>query len=72
MLASAKAQFSKELAEATHKLEEEHTDQLEKVRQGSGQVQGQSSREEWEREKERAVEEAVKQARVKWLQEKEK
>ena len=29
-------------------------------------------REEWEREKERAVDEAVKQARAKWIEEREK
>ena len=71
MLASAKAQFSRELAETRHRLEEEHTRQAEILRQENGQAQAQSSGEEFEREKERAVEEAVRQARVKWLQEKE-
>ena len=72
-LASAKAQFSKELAEATHRLEEERGQQGEDVRRESQGVDGETSKreEEWEREKERAVDEAVKLARAKWLEEKE-
>lgn len=70
VLASAKAQFSRELAETTHRLKEEHTHQIEILRQDQAQAQS-SGKEEFEREKERAVEEAVRQARMKWLQEKE-
>lgn len=71
-VATAKAQFTRELAEATHRQEEEHGHQLEKLKQERLQVHINPSKEEWEREKERAVDEAVKQARKKWLEEKEK
>ena len=72
-LGSAKAQFSKELAEATSKLEEEHGRQLDELKKEREAVsEREVSREEWKREKERAVAEAVEQARTKWLEEKEK
>ena len=72
-IASAKEQFTEELAETSRRLEEEHRQQVDKLKQGTNnQKDTGHSREEWEREKERAVDEAVKQARVKWLEEREK
>ena len=71
-LVSAKAQYTSELAEATRRLEGEHGRQLEAARREGQQTHVESSREEWEREKERAIQEAVKEARVKWLEEKER
>ena len=76
-----KEQFSEELAETRRRLEEEHRQQqVERLKGGEsdGEDREQPSsrkgkeREEWEREKERAVDEAVKQARAKWIEEREK
>ena len=81
-VASAKEQWSEELAETRHRLEEEQGERLKEGGGSDGEDTGQPSsrkkgeeekeREEWEREKERAVDEAVKQARAKWMEEREK
>lgn len=76
-VASVKEQFSEELAETRCRLEEEHRQQVGRLKGGGsdGDDTGQPSsrkEEEWEREKERAVDEAVKQARAKWMEEREK
>ena len=75
-VASAKEQLSEELAETRRRLEEEeHRQQTERRKGGGSDGEDTSSRkgeEEWEREKERAVDEAVKQARAMWMEEREK
>jgi hypothetical protein len=77
-VASAKEQFSEELAEARRRLEEEQGKRVkgggsdgEDIAQPSSRKKGEEEK-EWEREKERAVDEAVKQARAKWMEEREK
>ena len=78
-VALAKEQFSEELAETRRRLEEEQGERLKGGGGSDGEDTGhhqpssrKKEREEWEREKERAVDEAVKQARAKWMEEREK
>ena len=78
-VASAKEQFSEELAETRCRLEKEQGERLKGGGGSDGEDTGhhqpssrKKEREEWEREKERAVDEAVKQARAKWMEEREK
>ena len=81
-IASAKEQWSEELAETRRRLEEEQGERLKGGGGSDGEDNGQPSsrkkgeeekeRGEWEREKERVVDEAVKQARAKWMEEREK